>query len=467
MRLGSKWFFFLICLLVLFVLLQTLFLFVWKMSFGFSSFLALCFALPFAFLYVRFALLRRIRILTHRTRESAAGLFATQSQVFPDDEWGELSRAVSDLYGQLKKEMDKVSGENEYCRAILAGMAEGVLLLNERGRTLMANDTAQKLLGISEKIRDKTTLEIIRDVQLEQAVQDILGGGAAKTFELSLPAFSKGFEETVFEVNVAPISPSKGESAARRVNGAIVVFHDISRLKDLERIRKDFVANVSHELRTPLTSIKGYTETLLDGAWKEEVALQFIQVIERHTDRLIKTVEDLLTLSKIESQGFRLRMEEIGVLEWIDNALNEVRERAAKKNISLSVSGVSPSLQAKGDRDYLEQVLLNLLDNAIKYTEEAGKIEISATEKESGEILFQVRDNGIGIPREDLSRIFERFYRVDKGRSKEMGGTGLGLSIVKHIVMAHGGRVWAESQPGKGSTFYFTLRQTPNSQYKT
>jgi two-component system phosphate regulon sensor histidine kinase PhoR len=231
-------------------------------------------------------------------------------------------------------------------------------------------------------------------------------------------------------------------------------------LKELEKIRQDFVANVSHELRTPLTTIKGYTETLLEGALEEEVAPQFLQVIQKHADRLTKIVEDLLTLSKVESKEFYLKWERLPLSELIDDVLDFVKEGAEKKKISISRSIILSSLEVIGDRIYLEQVFINLLDNAIKYTHETGEISISALEKEQGEIQVMIKDNGIGIPKEDLSRIFERFYRVDKGRSQELGGTGLGLSIVKHIIQAHGGKVWADSKLGEGSTFYIALPRT-------
>jgi two-component system phosphate regulon sensor histidine kinase PhoR len=235
------------------------------------------------------------------------------------------------------------------------------------------------------------------------------------------------------------------------------VFHDITRLKNLERIREDFVANVSHELRTPLTTIKGYSETLLEGALREEVAFQFVQIIKKHADRLEKIVEDLLSLSKIEARTFTLRRETLSLAELVEDVLELMKEPAEKRAITLSRGGMDPALFVSGEKGYLEQVLVNLVDNAIKYGREGGIVSISATAKIPGEIEISVADDGMGIPREDLSRIFERFYRVDKGRSKELGGTGLGLSIVKHLVQAHGGRVWAESRPGKGSTFYFTL----------
>ena len=217
------------------------------------------------------------------------------------------------------------------------------------------------------------------------------------------------------------------------------------------------MANVSHELRTPLTTIKGYAETLIDGALKEDVAPQFVQVIKKHADRLEKLVEDLLTLSKIETRASALKPERLSLTELINDALDVIKEPAEKKNISITCEQCLTSLFVYGDRNALEQVLINLLDNAVKYGRQGGKILLSAVEKDQREIQISVKDDGIGIPREDLPRIFERFYRVDKGRSQELGGTGLGLSIVKHIVQAHGGQVWAESEPGKGSTFYFTL----------
>ena len=245
------------------------------------------------------------------------------------------------------------------------------------------------------------------------------------------------------------------------MRGAIAAFHDISRLKNLERIRQDFVANVSHELRTPLTTIKGYAETLLEGAWKEEVAFQFVQVIKRHTDRLTKIVEDLLTLSRIESKGFHLKIERVSIPELIDGC-HRICERGSGKERDLHLQERnSSSLIRSGGPKLFRTGFHQSSGQCHQVYSGGGRIEVSVDEKEDEEILFSLKDNGIGIPKEDLSRIFERFYRVDKGRSQEMGGTGLGLSIVKHIVQTHGGRVWAESQPGKGSTFYFTLPKSP------
>jgi two-component system phosphate regulon sensor histidine kinase PhoR len=356
---------------------------------------------------------------------------------------------------QLGNKIEEISKEKEYLQTILKGMMEGILVVDGRGRILMVNDALQNILSLSSEVVDKAPLEAIRNAELEEAIREAIQEGKNSAFELTFP-LSGG---KTLEVNVVGISPSREEigKEAEKVKGAIAVFHDISRLKELEKVRQDFVANVSHELRTPLTTIKGYTETLLDGALKEEVAPQFLQVIQKHADRLTKIVEDLLTLSKIESKEFYLKLERLPFSELIDDVLDFIKEAAGKKKISISRSIVPSSLEVMGDRSYLEQVFINLLDNGIKYTHPGGEISISALENEQGEIQVVVKDNGMGIPKEDLSRIFERFYRVDKGRSQELGGTGLGLSIVKHIVQAHGGRVWVESQIGNGSAFYFTL----------
>jgi len=372
-----------------------------------------------------------------------------------DDELGRLSRAINEMSLQLRNKIEEISREKDYLQTLLSGIMEGVLVVDARGRILMVNRALRQLLSLPSHVEDRTPLEIIRNAELEEALRKVLQDGGNTTLELSLPSP----DGKTFEVNVVGISPSPEggvkEEEGRR--GVIAVFHDITRLKELEKIRRDFVANVSHELRTPLTTIKGYAETLLEGALKEEVASQFVQVIKRHSDRLEKIVEDLLILSKIESKEFQLRIESLSVSDLIGDVLDFLRESLNKKKISVSVGEIPPALLVHGDRQYLEQVLINLVDNGIKYGHEGGRIVISATERDETEVEISVKDDGIGIPKEDLPRVFERFYRVDKGRSHELGGTGLGLSIVKHIVQAHRGRIWVESQLGEGSTFYFTL----------
>jgi two-component system phosphate regulon sensor histidine kinase PhoR len=411
-------------------------------------------ALPAAYLISKY-LTAPISTITAKVRKMAPGHFDQRMDVPSDCELERLSRTIDEMGLQLGKRIDEISKERDYLRTILRGMTEGVLLVDGRGRILMVNDALRQLLHLSTDVTDKTPLEIIRNAELELAIRKVLQGEDKVSFELtgSTPG-GKAFEVNV----VSLLTSSEGtEGKSEKGRGAIAVFHDITRLKELEKIRQDFVANVSHELRTPLTTIKGYAETLLDGALKEEVAFQFVQVIKRHSDRLAKIVEDLLALSKIESRELQLKMESFHLAELIHDVIDFLKETAGRKKISISQEEVPPLLTVEADRNSLEQVLTNLLDNAIKYGREEGRITISARELEEKEIQVSVQDDGMGIPREDLPRIFERFYRVDKGRSQDLGGTGLGLSIVKHIIHAHGGRVWAESQIGKGSTIYFTL----------
>jgi two-component system phosphate regulon sensor histidine kinase PhoR len=454
LRYHWKWVILIFFLLLLLLIIQGYSHTALKQSLFFSSLIGLVVVTPFAYLIARY-LSQPIYDLAQKTIQSVSSYFRPESASYLGDDLDKLSKAIDELAIQFRNRIDEVSKERDYLQTIFKGMAEGVLVVDERGRILVANHALRQLLQLPPSVANRTALEIIRNAQLEEAIRNVIRQGNSTLFELNL-LLPLG---KTFEVNVVQITPSpeEKEKGAEGVRGAIAVFHDITRLKELEKVRQDFVANVSHELRTPLTTIKGYAETLLDGALQEEVAAQFVQVIKRHADRLTKIVEDLLTLSKIESKEFQLKSEDALVVEMIDDAIDFVKEAAERKGISIRKNDISPLLSAHADRGYLEQVLINLLDNAIKYGREGGEIIISAIEQSLGEVQLSMKDNGPGIPKEDLPRIFERFYRVDRGRSKELGGTGLGLSIVKHLVQAHGGRVWAESQLGEGSTFYFTL----------
>ncbi len=454
LRLRWKWTFFFIFLLFIFLIVQVFLLHFAKRSFLFSSVLSLILILPLVY-YLARSLADPVSEVAQRVIQLVSSTFGKEVRVSSSDELESLSKAIGEMNTQSRSKIEEISKEKDYLQTILKGMMEGVLVVDGRGRILMVNDALRKLLSLASDVSDKMPLEIIRNAELEGAIRKAIQDGESVALELDL---DKSGEKTI-EVNVVSILTSNrrmGEGS-EGTRGAIAVFHDITRLKQLEKIRQDFVANVSHELRTPLTTIKGYAETLLDGALKEDQAFQFVQVIKRHTDRLTKIVEDLLMLSRIETKEFQLKVEVVSVRDFIDDVIDFVKDLAEKKRISLARNEIPSSLAIQADRSYLEQILINLLDNAIKYTPEGGRVTVSTIEKDSKDIQFSVEDNGIGIPKEDLSRIFERFYRVDKGRSKELGGTGLGLSIVKHLVQAHGGKVWVESQPGKGSIFYFTL----------
>jgi len=454
LRFRGKLGLFFIFLFLFFLLVQSYLFYSIRKSFLLSSLLSFLIVLPLAYLILKF-MTQPIQAVTDLANRVASGRLDQGVRAESDDELGRLSKAINEMSLQLQNKIEEISKEKDYLQTLLRGIMEGVLVVDARGRILMVNNALRHLLSLPPHVEDRTPLEIIRNAELERALRQVLEDGENTILELTLPSP----EGKTFEVNVVGISPSPAgmlkEDEGRR--GVIAVFHDITRLKELEKIRRDFVANVSHELRTPLTTIKGYAETLLEGALKEEVASQFVQVIKRHSDRLEKIVEDLLILSKIESKAFQLRMESFSASDLIGDVLDFIKEPLNKKKISVSVDEIPPTLLVYGDRQYLEQVFINILDNAIKYGHERGRIIISGTERDQREVEISVKDDGIGIPKEDLLRVFERFYRVDKGRSHDLGGTGLGLSIVKHIVQAHGGRVWAESQLGEGSTFYFTL----------
>jgi two-component system phosphate regulon sensor histidine kinase PhoR len=454
LRFRGKLGLFFILVILFFLLLQSYLIFSVKKSFLLSSLISFLILLPLAYLILKY-ITQPIQAVTDLANRVASGRPGQGVPAESNDELGRLSKAINEMSLQLENKIEEISREKDYLQTLLGGIMEGVLVVDARGRILMVNKALRQLLSLPPHVEDRTPLEIIRNAELERALRQVLQDGENATLELTLPSP----EGKTFEVNVVGIPPSSEgmvkEDEGRR--GVIAVFHDITRLKELEKIRRDFVANVSHELRTPLTTIKGYAETLLEGALKEEVASQFVQVIKRHSDRLEKIVEDLLILSKIESKEFQLRIESLSVSDLVGDVLDFLKEPLNKKRISVSIGDLPPTLRVYGDRQYLEQVLINILDNAIKYGHERGKLIISATETDQKEVEISVKDDGIGIPKEDLSRVFERFYRVDKGRSHELGGTGLGLSIVKHIVHAHGGKVWVESQLGEGSTFYFTL----------
>jgi two-component system phosphate regulon sensor histidine kinase PhoR len=335
-------------------------------------------------------------------------------------------------------------------QVLFNSMLEGLLLLDRNRKIYLANRAFKNLFGLKTELRGKTVMEALRFHELEELVRRVEAEQQVFNYELKLPELS----ERWLQVNAAAISNSAGER-----EGTILVFHDLTRLKQLERTREEFVANVSHELRTPLSLIKGYVETLLDGARHDpEVAERFLKIIERNAQRLDLLIQDLLTISALESGRMKLNLLPVDLRPLVEKVFADLKPPATNKNVEL-VSTL-PELAATADANRLEQVLANLLDNAIKYGRAQGKVTVGGRKIDGGRIEMFVQDDGPGIPPEALDRVFERFYRVDKARSREQGGTGLGLSIVKHIVQAHGGEVWVKSEPGKGATFFFTLPLT-------
>jgi len=332
-------------------------------------------------------------------------------------------------------------------QVLFNSMLEGLLLLDRNRKIYLANRAFKNLFGLKGEMRGKTVMEVLRLHELADLVERAEAEKQVFDYELRLPELN----ERRLQVNAAVISNSAGER-----EGTILVFHDLTRLKQLERTREEFVANVSHELRTPLSLIKGYVETLLDGAReKPEVAEHFLRIIARNAERLDLLIQDLLTISALESGRVQFNLQPVQVRAVAEKVFADLKTRAGAKEVALR--NELPDLAANADENRLEQVLANLVDNAIKYGRTQGKVVLGGKNLDGGKIEVFVQDDGPGIPHESLDRVFERFYRVDKARSREQGGTGLGLSIVKHIVQNHGGEVWAKSDPGKGATFFFTL----------
>jgi two-component system phosphate regulon sensor histidine kinase PhoR len=335
-------------------------------------------------------------------------------------------------------------------QVLFNSMLEGLLLLDRNRKIYLANRAFKNLFGLKTELRGKTVVEVLRLHELDELLQRVEAEQQVFDYELKLPELN----ERWLRVNAAVITNSAGER-----EGAILVFHDLTRLKQLERTREEFVANVSHELRTPLSLIKGYVETLLDGARENpEVAERFLKIIERNAQRLDLLIQDLLSISALESGRMKLELQPVPLRPLADKVLNFLHAKAENRNIKLV--NELPEFTATADANRLDQVLANLVDNAIKYGRVTGTVTVGGKKLADGRLEISVRDDGPGIPAEALPRVFERFYRVDKARSRDQGGTGLGLSIVKHIVHAHGGEVRVESEPGKGATFFFTVPES-------
>jgi two-component system phosphate regulon sensor histidine kinase PhoR len=392
----------------------------------------------------------------------AAQQLASGHQTVPikttaQDEVGLLATTLNHMANQLHAKIDELSEDRAQLLAMLTSMVEGVMVLDYRGHVLQVNPALERMFGVSRaEARGRPCAELFRHQQLNDLVTAILRSRAHHENEIVLALTGRCLH---IEASVA---------GGERENEAcvVLVFHDITELRRLEKIRKDFVANVSHELRTPLTTIKGYVEALLDGAKDDPAAsTKFLDIILKQSDRLNLIIEDLLELSKIESGHVVFKKEPLDLRPIIDHTLSMMKPIADKNGHRL-VSSVDDTLPPMaGDEGRLVQVLTNLLDNAVKYTPSGGTItvgaklvpEIGITEQTGQTIELSVVDTGIGIPEQDRPRVFERFYRVDKARSRELGGTGLGLAIVKHIVEGHGGQVWVEAAQPQGSRFVVRL----------
>ena len=347
---------------------------------------------------------------------------------------------------RLRSATEELEREHVWLATVLSNMAEAVVSVDTAGRIVVLNPALASLLSLdAAAAQGKPFLEVLRQTALSSLLEAAMREGRQQSGEVRL--FTP--QERIFEAHAAPM---RHEGAAA---GALAVLHDVTRLRRLEQTRRDFVANVSHEFRTPLASIRGFAETLKDGVQDREQSRDFAETIESEAMRMERLVDDLLELSAIESGARKPCLERLDPLACAREAAEALAPLAARHRVTITVAAGEPAW-AKGDAAQLRQVLVNLLSNAVKFNKEGGSVHVEAAAAD-GRVRVSVADTGLGIPREDLPRIFERFYRVDKARSRELGGTGLGLAIVKHIVEAHEGAVSVESDEGKGSVFRFTL----------
>jgi len=384
-------------------------------------------------------------------RQMSEGNFDVRASVRSPDEIGTLGRSLNVMAGRLREKIGDLEEEQAKATAVLDAMVEGVIATDGHDHIILINERARALFGLGRaRAERRPLLEVIRNVDLHDVLGESriapVGTVVSREIKLAEPL------ERVLQVHAVPLRFT-GEA-----RGVVMVLHDITELRRLEQVRTEFVANVSHELRTPLTAIHGYLETLLDGALEEpENARKFLEIVFRHTERLGRLTDDLTDLSNIELGRISLRLEPTAISDVADSVLAIIAPRAVAGQVSVEAKLPAGLPEVVVDRDRLAQILINLVDNAVKYTPKGGHVRVEGRVAERGMVEVTVRDTGVGIPKADLPRLTERFYRVDKARSRDLGGTGLGLAIVKHLVLAHGGELDIDSELWKGTTVRFTL----------
>jgi two-component system, OmpR family, phosphate regulon sensor histidine kinase PhoR len=396
----------------------------------------------------------RVERLKDFSRRVAEGDFRPLPTERPRDELADLAVALNETAAWMDRTIQSLSGERNRSSAILRSMVEGVAVIDAQEKLVFCNRAFSEIWNLdSAGIEGRPMIEAVRNSDLLGLIRRALLGEEGLRSEIAMGIV----QHRNFSVTAAPVQPLEGTLAGDKPSGAVVVLHDVTELRRLERVRHDFVANVSHEFKTPLTAIQGFAETLLSGALEDpRNNRRFLEIIRDHATRLAVLTDDLLKLARIEAGKLEVQFVPVQLADVIERCSETTLLKANRKRIALEVD-VPPNLPAvHGDASLLRDVVQNLLDNAVQYTAEGGRVRISATAGPR-EAVVTVDDTGIGIPLADQERIFERFYRVDAARSREAGGTGLGLSIAKHIVEAHGGRLWVESEVGQGSKFSFSV----------
>src|SRR5215831_2591473 len=393
---------------------------------------------------VRLVVARPLHRLSVASRKLAAGHLNQRLPITGDEEIAALGTSLNTMAQTLSEKIQALSDGKQQLELILEAMEQGVMVLDHDARITLTNSSLRRVLGNDRDPSRRTPLEVLRRPEIDDAVHAVLAGAPPRVLEVSAG------NNRIFQANVAPVTNAGGN-----VDSAVVVFNDLTDIRRSERMRRDFVANVSHEFKTPLTSIRGYTETLLAGAKDDpKIAVDFLSTIERNAQHLEALVSDLLTLAKLEAE-VPASLEEFELKSVIDEQISTRGQALQEREIQVIVQ--CPPIQLHADRSRLGTALSNLIDNAIHYNKQRGEIKILA-EAQNGTVHLAVADTGNGIPSDELPRIFERFYRVDKARSRESGGTGLGLSIVKHAIESQGGTITVSSRLGVGSTFTIHLR---------
>ncbi|WP_285110240.1 cell wall metabolism sensor histidine kinase WalK [Pediococcus sp. AC40] len=420
-----------------------------------AALIAITIGLFLAVLIAR-AITRPIEEMRQRTMQIARGDYSGQVQIYGDDELGQLAAAVNDLSVRVEESQELTESERRRLDSVLGYMTDGVLATDRRGRITIVNEMATDFLNLeNDQIVGKSILDIL-DLRGSVTLRDLLENQDPEVLDLS-----NDEQDLILHASFALIQRESGF-----ISGLVCVLHDVTEQQKIDQDRKRFVSNVSHELRTPLTSMKSYIEALVDGAWKDpDVAPNFLKVTQEETDRMMRMINDLLNLSRMDLGTARLDKEYVNLNELFNHILDRFdmilkNGEKSEKNYTIKRDFTRRDIWVEVDTDKIQQVLDNIMNNAIKYSPDGGVITCRLVETHN-HVIMSITDQGLGIPKEAISHVFDRFYRVDKARSRAQGGTGLGLAISKEVVQMHGGRIWVESREGEGSTFYISLPYEP------
>ncbi|WP_414626583.1 cell wall metabolism sensor histidine kinase WalK [Lactobacillus mulieris] len=414
-------------------------------------------------LFISRAITKPIEEMRMQALQVADGDYSGQVKIYSNDELGQLAEAFNTLSIRVERSQEQSESERRRLDSVLSHMTDGVIATDRHGNVIILNQMALSFFDIKEKDAVSKPITKILGLDDDVSAQELIGNQQ----EMMITVNEGTPDEMILHANFSLIRRVTGF-----VSGAVCVLHDVTEQQKNENEQRQFVSNVSHELRTPLTSLRAYIEALNDGAWKDpEIAPQFLEVTQEETERMIRMINDLLSLSRMDRGVVKMDLEWVNFNDFLSHVLNrfdmivknDEKDQTGQKKYSIKRKITNQDLWVEIDTDQMMQVIDNIMNNAIKYSPDGGVITVGLTQSQN-QIILSISDQGLGIPKKDLNKIFDRFYRVDKARSREQGGTGLGLAIAKEIVEAHKGKIWADSQEGKGSTFYISLPFEPMSE---